>query len=194
MRPWQPRIGLVVLAALLIAGCDGSTPSEVETYREPDGRFSLDHPAGWHLTTARAGGVAHWRFTPEALADASAESPREISIAIIPLPEDLELNSASLEQVAMYVRDATIETAAEVGQKYRAGAPIPGQVGDREASRFNMGGIDAAGVEHRLAIVVVRHEDSAVVMSFGCPESEAGTTLPLLERCAETLRIASPGR
>jgi hypothetical protein len=171
-------------AAVLLAAC-----AATQAYREPGGRFSMERPAGWSVTTAEAAGVAHWRFTPEPLADPAGEAPREIDVAIIPLPPEAALTSASLEEVAEYVRDATIETTRESGGRYTAGPPRTGTIGGHASCRFDLVGIDAGGVEQRLSLIVVRRPGAAVVVSFGAPAAEAEEVLPVLERCAASLRF-----
>jgi len=193
-RPLHLATALFLLL-LLQAGCTVSTTT-VTTRMNPttsflaeNRRFAMEFPTGWQVTTAKATGVAHWRFTPEVLPSPAAESPSELSVAWIPLPEDLDVNSSSLAEIARYVRDATIETAAEQGQRYRGENPVAGEVGGRPSSRVNMAGKDAEGVASRLALVVIKHTDGAVVISFGCPEADAAELIPLLEKCASSFRI-----
>jgi hypothetical protein len=182
----------LLLVSLALGGCS-LLPAKEPTagYVEPDGRFVIQHPEGWSLSRVAQAGVEHWRWTPEPLADPSAEAPSELAFALIPLPPEAELTGASLEEVGEYVRDALIETAAEAGTRLRAGPPRSLFVGGKDAVRFDLEGPDAAGAVQVVSIVVVRAPGRAAVLSFGCSKEGAGALYPLLERCARTLRLST---
>ena len=195
MRRPHPVVLVAALFLPVLAGCSQTTTTvhtttnETTSFVAADRLFTMEFPTGWHVLTAEARQVNHWRFTPEEVPDAMAESPSEISVAWNPTDDDLDLNASSLAEIARYVRNAIIETEAEKGNRWRGESPVAGEIGGRETSRVDMVGEDAAGIAARVAIVVFRHERGALVVSFGCPESEVETLLPLLESCAASVRM-----
>jgi hypothetical protein len=195
----RARLVTVVLLGLALAACgEGpppasppeAPPADTETYREPEGRFEAVIPAGWHLTTVDRDGSAFWRWTPEPVEDPAQETESDFMFALVPLPEEAKLTADSLEEVAEYVRDIVVRTAARDGTRYRASPARKTTLGGRDAVRFDLTATKD-GRAHRIALIAASRPEGAAVLQFGSSAEGADELLARLERCAAGLRLPS---
>jgi hypothetical protein len=175
----RPRISLILLALLALAGCGGSgfdgdvdVPDGYATYRAGD--VSFVHPAGWRPTRRSLGhGITEVRFQDPA---AQGAAPAAISFTTqAGAGERFERQLESERSVLESIGDAKVS---------REDVDVPG------ATKAVLSTIESSGASSR-AVDLLAADGRHLALAAGGPDGGLGELDP--QAVIESLRLEGPG-